>query len=66
MMIVAAGMALVIGALVTRRSGFSPRQSYTALLVVVPLGLLAGIPANEVLIDCAGLGIGVALARRDS
>lgn len=57
-------LAVGIGYAVGKMPCWKSWQGYVGLMIVCPIGIGTGPPAAEVMVDCAGLGLGFLLARR--
>lgn len=57
-------IAILIGYSVGKMPCWKSWQGYVGLMIVAPLAIGAGITPVEVVVDCAALGAGFALARR--
>jgi hypothetical protein len=62
--LVVAGVAIAIGYGVGKMPCWKCWQGYVGLMIVAPLAIGADITPVEVVVDCAALGSGFALARR--
>lgn len=58
------GLAVVVGYGVGLMPCWQTRHGYVGLAVVATVAAVAGTSLVEIAIDCVGLGVGFALARR--
>ncbi len=63
-LLLAAPIAVIIGYAVGKMPCWKTWQGYVGLLTVIPLAIGAGVTPVEVVVDCAALCAGFALARR--
>lgn len=57
-------LGLGIGYAVGKLPCWKSWQGYVGLMIVAPISIAAGITLAEVVLDCVGLGVGFAYARR--